>query len=118
MKQPVVIPPQNTPQNTMGQTRIFQIDDNEEVYVAADLEMIYMSEVQDHNNIHNHRYRFGLQPDWSAPSSTPQTQRGGGRFQNVDISNKEDISIWSSYSHTKLQQSSGSNYLGPQPTPS
>jgi len=51
MKQPVVISPQNNPQNTMGQNRIFQIDDNEEVYVAADIEMIYMSEVQDHNNI-------------------------------------------------------------------
>jgi hypothetical protein len=34
----------------MGQ-RVFQIDKNEDVYVAADLEMIYMSEVQDHNNI-------------------------------------------------------------------
>ena len=48
-KQPVVIS-QNTTQNNMGQ-RVFQIDENEDVYIAADLEMIYMSEVQDHNNI-------------------------------------------------------------------
>ena len=51
MKQPVVIPPQTNSQNPMGQARIFQIDKNEEVYVAADLEMIYMGGVKDHNNI-------------------------------------------------------------------
>ena len=54
MKQPVMIPTQNTPQtNNMGQNRVFQInqDDNEEVYVAANVEMIYMGGVQDHNNI-------------------------------------------------------------------
>ena len=37
----------------MGNNRVYQInqDDNEEVYVAADVEMIYMGGVQDHDNI-------------------------------------------------------------------